>query len=191
MKNQVLVIFAAFGAALAGVAPFGAASAQTGIATSSPATLANGSPAYPSYDLTNNLRITGSITTTPSGSPQPVTVSPSSAATDGIAPVKSTAAESSHVLKASPGNLYSLTTSVGATSGWVLVFDATSAPADGAVTPAWWFPIISDGTRGAISASWLSGPPLNFATGITAVFSTTGPFTKTASSTAAFTAEVK
>ena len=48
----------------------------------------------------------------------------------------STAAEASHVLKASAGNLYSLAVTSGASAGYVMLFDATSAPANGAVTPA-------------------------------------------------------
>lgn len=115
---------------------------------------------------------------------------PGATSATGIASVASTAAESCHVLKGSAGNLLSLTVTLGATSGWVLVFDATSAPMDGAgQTPSWWSPVTSNGTFGSISSAWLV--PLNFATGITACFSTTGPFTKTASSTAAFSAQVK
>lgn len=95
-----------------------------------------------------------------------------------------TTTESCHVLAASAQALYSLTVTIGATSGWVLVFNATSAPADGAVTPKWWFPISSNGTSGQIAAAWVAGA--SYATGITACFSTTGPFTKTASATAQF-----
>ena len=105
--------------------------------------------------------------------------------------VVSTTAESGHVLLAAAGSLCSLTVVVGATSGYVLVFDATSAPIDGAVTPAWWFPVKSDGTNGGAAVSWQAGSPRTFATGITAVFSTTGPFTKTASATASFSAQVQ
>lgn len=106
-----------------------------------------------------------------------------------VAPVKSTAPEASRVLKASAGALLSLTTIIGATNGWLLLFDATSAPADGAVTPAYVFPIDGDGTKGVLSLEW--AVPLKFATGITAVFSSTGPFSKTASVTAAFFGQVR
>lgn len=106
-----------------------------------------------------------------------------SGSTVGTAPVSSAAAEACKVLKASAGVLVDLTTTIGATSGYALVFDATSAPVDGAVTPAWWYPINSNGTFGGINKTWSSNAPLKFATGITVCFSTTGPFTKTASST--------
>jgi len=102
--------------------------------------------------------------------------------TPAVAPVNSTAAEACHVLKGSAGSLLDLTVTIGATSGYALVFDATSAPGDGAVTPAWWYPILSNGTLGGINKGWPADAPLKFTTGITACFSTTGPFTKTASS---------
>lgn len=128
--------------------------------------------------------------TTP-GTTNGIVIAPSSAAGIGILPTVSTAAESCRVLKSGTGNLYTLTTVIGATSGYILAFDATSAPGDGAVTPKWWFPINSNGTNGAAAASWTPGPPLNFSVGITVCFSSTGPFTKTASSTASFSAQVQ
>lgn len=105
-----------------------------------------------------------------------------------LAAVRSTTAESNHVLKGSAGSLYSLAVTIGATSGWLLLFNATSAPADGAVTPVFWLPLTSNGANGYGTIEWRM--PLQFSTGITAVFSTTGPFTKTASATAAFSAQV-
>lgn len=99
-----------------------------------------------------------------------------------IVPVISTAAESSHVLKGGAGNLYRLVVTTGASAGYVMVFNATSAPADGAVTPQM--------CRSIAATSSLSmpyeAPPSRFTTGITAVFSITGCFTKTASATASF-----
>jgi hypothetical protein len=121
----------------------------------------------------------------PSGT-QDVAILPTSASASGIALGVSAAAESSHVLKASAGNLYSLTITIGATGGYLMLFDATSLPANGAVTPKYCFPIATNGTNGGIALSWLPGPPVVFATGITAGFSTTGCFTLTASATAAF-----
>lgn len=107
-----------------------------------------------------------------------------------VAPVTSTTTESSHVLKSSAGSLDNLTITVGATSGWLMLFDATSAPADGAVTPAYYIPVASSGTNGYAALSW-SNNPLKFTTGIVAVFSSTGPFTKTASATAQFSGQVQ
>lgn len=78
-----------------------------------------------------------------SGTTLPVTAtqSPSSASTAGVAPVQSSAVETGHVIKAGAGNLYSISASADATlsaAAWALmVFNATTVPAAGAVTPAW------------------------------------------------------
>lgn len=115
---------------------------------------------------------------------------PSSEAIDGLVPVFSTALEASHILKASAGNLYNLTVNIGATSGWLMLFDATTVPADGAVTPSYATPLLSNGTLGFLSLEWDTAP-VHFVNGIVAVFSTTGPFTKTASVAASFFGNVK
>lgn len=122
-----------------------------------------------------------------SSNPVPIVLS-AGATTSGVAATVSTALEGSRVLKASAGTLLSLSATIGATSGYVMLFDATSAPVDGAVTPKWFFPVNSNGTFGGMDKDWRI--PLLFATGITVVFSTTGPFTKTISTTAAFSAQV-
>ena len=62
--------------------------------------------------------------------------------------MSSEAAASNLVLKASAGNLYSLTITIGATSGYAMLFDATSLPSNGAVTPVWCYPVTSNGTNG-------------------------------------------
>lgn len=109
---------------------------------------------------------------------------PSAAAGAATTSASSTAAASNLVVKSSAGNLYALTVSIGATSGYVMLFDATSLPGDGAVTPVWCQPVVSSGTNGGLGASW--NTPKRFGTGITVGFSTTGCFTLTASATAAF-----
>ena len=118
----------------------------------------------------------------------PITVAPSTGG--GIAPIVSAAAESNHVFKTSAGNLYGLSVTIGATSGYVLLFDATSLPANGVVTPISCYPITSNGTNGLLAVSWGSIPAA-FAIGLVAGFSTTGCFTLTASATATFSAQVK
>lgn len=117
----------------------------------------------------------------------PNTPNPSSAAAAAATSASSTAAGSNLVLKASAGNLYGLTITIGATSGYVMLFDATSLPSNGAVTPVWCRPVDSNGTNGALSASWAT--PKRFGTGITAGFSTTGCFNLTASATGNFFGE--
>lgn len=106
---------------------------------------------------------------------------PTSSANGANAYVSSTALEANHVIKASAGNLYSFEVSADATlSGaawWVMVYDATSAPADGAVTPAKCYALPS----GTTSYSAAFQMPIRLATGITIGVSTTGCFTKTAS----------
>lgn len=102
-----------------------------------------------------------------------------------------TVAESCRVLKASAGNLYNVRVSIAATTGYVMVFDAASAPSDGAVTtlaiPA--VRVVSDGTSGWYADDFT--PPMRMATGITVCFSSTGPFSKTASATAAIAGQVQ
>lgn len=115
-------------------------------------------------------------------------VLPTSDANAAITAVVSTAAESNHVLKASAGNLYGVSVTSGATAGFLMVFNATSAPADGAVTPIQCVVVPANNTVGL---TFNSGPPDAYSTGITAVFSSTGCFTKTASATAFFSGRVK
>ena len=102
-------------------------------------------------------------------------------------PIPSTSAENNHVWKASAGNLCSGDVLVGSTAGSLMLFDATSAPADGAVTPKkCWGPIPANQPF-----SFSFPTPLAFATGITAVFSSTGPFTKTAVNAAFLSGDVQ
>ena len=114
-----------------------------------------------------------------------VAIAPTSAATGGITPVVSAAAESSHVLKASAGNLYSVyATNLTATPGFLIVLNATSAPADGAVTPLDCVPLPANGNA---SINFGSGPPNVYGTGITAVVTSANTcFTKTTGTLTAF-----
>jgi hypothetical protein len=105
----------------------------------------------------------------------------------GITPVVSPAAEASRLIKAGPGNLYSLYVTTGATAGFVMTFNATSVPADGAVIPV---ECVVAPVNSTISISF-AGPPDIYSRGIVAVFSTTGCFTKTASATAFFKARAQ
>lgn len=96
-----------------------------------------------------------------------------------ITPVVSAGLEASHVLKNAAGSLYSVYASAltGGVTGYLLIFNATSAPADGAVTPIIAVPFTATGVA---SANFQGIPPAAFSTGITAVISSgTTPFTKT------------
>lgn len=105
-----------------------------------------------------------------------------------MASIISAAPEAGHVLKASKGNLYDAYVTTGATPGFLLIFDAISVPGDGAVTPTDCVPV-GAGSWGGISYG--PGLPEAFSTGITAAFSSTGCFTKTASATAFFHGRVQ
>lgn len=95
-----------------------------------------------------------------------------------LAPTVSTAVESSHVIKASAGQVqgcYAVnTTSV---TGYMILLNATSVPADGAVTPLAAVALPANGSA-SISPALLN--PLSFSTGIVAVLTNAStPFTKT------------
>jgi hypothetical protein len=101
-----------------------------------------------------------------------------------ITAAQSGAAESNHVLKASAGNLYNAY-ATSTVAGYLMIFNSTSAPADGAVTPQDCIP--SSLTQAGIYAASINynpGPIEPFTIGITVVWSSTGCFTKTASATA-------
>lgn len=133
---------------------------------------------------TNIIGKTGIDQTTP-GTTNAVSIPPSSASAIGITPVVSTAGESSHVLKASAGNAYSIyATNLTATAGFLVLLNATSAPADGAITPLACAPLSANGVA---SLNYAPGPPGVFSTGITAVVTSANTcFTKTTGVITAF-----
>ena len=112
------------------------------------------------------------------GSGSGVTLAPSSSSSVGITPVVSTSAESSRVLKASGGNLYSVyATNLTATAGFLVILNATSAPVDGAITPLECVPLPANG---GVGLNYSPGPPAVYSTGITAVITSAATcFTKT------------
>ena len=78
--------------------------------------------------------------------------------------------------------LYSLTLVTGASSGFLMVFDAAALPSNGAVTPVWCIPVIA---ASGYAVQWQS--PLVATTGVVAAFSTGANCdTLTASATAKF-----
>jgi len=117
--------------------------------------------------------------TTP-GTTNGVTIAPTAGAAAGIAPVVSTALETGHVIKAGAGNLYGLNVMSTTVAGMVLVFNSTTVPAAGAVTPVKAYNLPANSTL-------IVGfdPPEKFTTGISVAFSiAVTPFTKTDSATA-------
>jgi len=107
---------------------------------------------------------------------------PSSESGAGLSTAVSSALASNLVVKASAGNLFTFNVSADSTlSGaawWIMVFNATSLPANGAVTPAKCYAMASGTT--SYSASW-GTLPIYLGTGITIGVSTTGCFSLTAS----------
>lgn len=82
------------------------------------------------------------------------------------------------VLKSAAGSLYACYVTTGATSGWLMLFDSPSIPPNGTVTPKNCIFCPANATT-EIELPFLTPEP--FSTGITAAFSSTGPFTLTAS----------
>lgn len=103
----------------------------------------------------------------------------------GVTSVVSTAAENNRVLKATPGNLYSVyATNLTATAGFLVVLNLTASPADGAITPLECVPLPANGSA---SVNYNPGPPAVFSTGIVAVVTSAATcFTKTTGVITAF-----
>lgn len=97
-----------------------------------------------------------------------------------------TTAAGNIVAKASPGNFYGANLVTAGSAGYFMLFNTTSAPADGAVTPLRCWPVAAN-----TSVSVGNALPLALSTGITMVFSTTGCFTKTTSTTAFMSVDYK
>lgn len=106
---------------------------------------------------------------------------PTNSANAAVTPQATTAVASNLVLCSAACNFYGAALTTGAVGGYLMVFNATSAPADGAVTPTICRAI---GANSSVEVDY-STSPRRMSTGATAVFSTTGCYTKTASATAA------
>jgi hypothetical protein len=98
-----------------------------------------------------------------------------------VAAVSSTAVESSHVICAAGCSFYGGQVTTGGTAGYAMLINATTAPSNGAVTPALCQQIAANSTVNLAPAA-----PVSFSTGLVALFSSTGCFTLTLSATAFF-----
>ena len=112
----------------------------------------------------------------------PLPVTPTPSAGGGLTPAPAAPAlATSQVIKSGAGNLYSFEVSADSTlSGaawWILIFDATSDPGNGAVTPRKCYGQVA----GATSAAYAWTTPIAFTAGIVIVASTTGCYTETQS----------
>ncbi len=95
--------------------------------------------------------------------------------------VSSAALAANLVVLGAPGSLFSFNvtadSTLAAAAWWIMIYDATTAPGDGAVTPAKCYGV----PLGTTSVSGAFPAPVSFATGIVIGVSTTGCFVKTAS----------
>lgn len=104
----------------------------------------------------------------------------------GVSVAQTSAAASSLAAKTSAGSVVSISGSA-ASGSYIMLFNATSAPSDGSVTPLkCWGPMAA---AGPFSLAWGVGPVLTMSTGITVVSSSTGCFTKTATNAAFLSVE--
>lgn len=173
-----------------------------GIYQTSPSTLTNNQQTGLRVDANGNLLTAagaGTITTitNPVGvkgidgatiatgfNPLPVLIAPSS--TTGVTTQSCTVACASTIISGGHGT-YGISGSATVT-GWILVYDATSCAANGTVTPKKAFAYTV--ANSTIGVSW-SDSPMVVSTGLAVCFSTTGPFTATASTTAFLSADYK
>lgn len=105
----------------------------------------------------------------------------------GLTTVQTGAVAANLVVCGSACTLFGFNVTTGASAGYVLVFNATAAPSDGAVTPVWCMPVAANA---GIDINW-RGAPRRMSTGAAISFSTTGCFSKTASVTAFIAADAR
>jgi hypothetical protein len=121
-----------------------------------------------------------------------VVPAPSSEALAGLSMATCSVLCASQVVKASAGNLYAWNVSADSTLSaapwWIMIFNATSLPADGTVAPAKCFAEAAGVTSD--SKAW-NIAPVQFGTGIVIGVSTTGCYTKTASTHAFISGDYK
>lgn len=126
----------------------------------------------PGFDETN-LGSTKNVSVKVINGALSVTPSPSTDSASATPIVATTASAQSLVLKNSACNLYGFSATC-SLAGYVMLFDATSAPADGTVQPKRAYPVSANTS---IEIGFLPG--VRMTNGAVLVISTTGPFTKT------------
>lgn len=115
------------------------------------------------------------------------TISPNSSTAQSLTDSHCTVACAS-ILVTGAHNLYGLGFESTVT-GWLLIYDATSCQANGTVTPKRYYSYTTANVTQTVS--WGALPAAAFATGIAVCFSSTGPFTATASTTAGIWVDYK
>lgn len=114
---------------------------------------------------------------------QPVSIAPTATSATAVAPVSTSTAPTSGclVVKASAGNLFTAS-GVAPAAGYIMVFNAASAPANGTVTP-------TNVIQATAAGTWsLTFPAFGqfMSTGITICDSSTGPYSLTAVTSGVF-----
>ena len=102
-----------------------------------------------------------------------------------LTPIVSASSETSHVLKAGPGNVFTVSAAnMGGSSGFLVLLNATSVPSDGAIAPLACAALAANGN--AVIA-YAPGPPAAYSVGIVAVITTGATcFTKTTGAATGF-----
>lgn len=102
-----------------------------------------------------------------------------------IIPRSTPVASNALVAATIPCALHAVNVANGTTAGWVLLYDANAVPADGTVKPRRVWQMAAN-----TSLELRFAVPIQLLTGCTLVYSSTGPFTQTASATAFISADV-
>lgn len=148
------------------------------------------SPCFVQYG--SILPVAGTITATFSTASISVSMVPQTGAAFGVAPsASSTQSETKHVFCTVSCNLYSVEATIGTTAGFILVYNLTAAPADGAITAStlihcWQAPANSSVVRD------FRNMPEFYSVGVAVAFSTNAScLTQTLGSALYFAGDVK
>ena len=168
------------GSASGGVAQGSPTAGQTGpivqcAVTTAPPTYATGTTNPFSCDPAGNQRVRDLATAASVAS-----IDGKQANLSAIAPSANTALASSWSRPAAR-TLLGINVTSTTVSGYIMLFDSATVPADGAVTPLRCMPLTGQTPTG-IEYGWRQAPLL-FSSGVVVVFSSTGCYTKTASAT--------
>lgn len=121
----------------------------------------------------------------------PLPVAPTASSASGTSTIATNTLAANLVVDANPGNLFSFNVSadsiLSGAAWWIMIYNAAAAPSDGAVTPAKCYAM----SLGTTSFSAAFPVPVGFSTGIVIGVSTTGCFTKTASTHAFISGDFK
>jgi hypothetical protein len=158
------------------------------VTATNPAVVVDLRPDSPGIIALGQTTKSASVPVTVASDQGAISVAPvgTSLAANGIAPVVGGSAISSLVLKASPGNLYSVYAECSAAC-WLMVFNSTTAPSNGSTTAGIasgnMQECVSIASGGVGSINYSGAPPEVFSVGITAVISSTTCATLTLATT--------